>query len=143
MAAVDFEVRDADGHPTALIEAKARRGTNSIWAAGLRRNFASHGALRRDVMFVVVTPEAFFIWEPDAELDEFPTYEVVTEAILRPYLARAGLAAGDFVDPEVFEMIVRAWLSDLVAGRVEDVDPHLQNFASRVRGGTVSAEAAA
>lgn len=104
-----------DGQLSAVVEVKSRRHTSREWAAQLRRNLLAHGDFPQARFFLLVTPDRLYLWkgngtQPKAVL---PTYELEANPIFAPYFERAGLDPRDVSDP-AFELVVAAWLSDLV-----------------------------
>jgi hypothetical protein len=103
----------------------------------------AHASVPRDAMLVVATPLALYLWDPTAELDEPPTYDIDARPLFQPYFEGAGVATGaeTVVDSSVFAMIVNSWLEDL-ASEPTPVHPLLQEsgFGARVRGGRVVAD---
>jgi len=111
----DLALYDRDGQLTAVAEIKNKVGTSRDWAAKLRRNILAHGDFRSIDFFLLVTPDRLYLWK-DAGGDPIPvepTYEVDAHPLLQPYFARAGVDPSE-VSGRAFELVVAAWLADLV-----------------------------
>ncbi len=110
----DFLVQDRDFRLRALVEVKARRGSDPEWAAKLRRNILAHGHVPDAEFFLIVTADRVYIWRGQGNEDRVPpTYVLDSKLLFRPYLERAQLDLSK-VSPEAFELLVAAWLSDVI-----------------------------
>lgn len=112
---VDLALYDRDGQLIAIAEVKNKVGTSREWAAKLRRNILAHGGFRTIDFFLLVTPDRLYLWK-DAGGEPTPvdpTYEVDAHPLLEPYFAGAGMNPAD-VSGRAFELVVAAWLADLV-----------------------------
>lgn len=147
----DLALYDRDGQLTAVAEIKNKVGTSREWAVKLRRNILAHGGFRSIDFFLLVTPDRLYLWKDaggEAALVE-PTYEVDAYPLLEPYFARAGVAPAD-VSGRAFELVVAAWLADLVraTGTSEKLGEGQSwlvesGFLAAVRNGRVEYEVAA
>jgi hypothetical protein len=147
----DLALYDRDGQLTAVAEIKNKVGTSREWAAKLRRNILAHGGFRSIDFFLLVTPDRLYLWKDagsEPTLVE-PTYEVDAHPLLEPYFARAGVHPAD-VSGRAFELVVAAWLADLVrsAGSPENLADQQRwlvesGFLGAVRNGRVEYEVAA
>jgi hypothetical protein len=111
----DFVLYDRGGQKVAIVETKNKRGTTREWAAELRRNIAGHRQLGSAEFFLLVTPDHLYLWKgvgDDPRL-VFPDYQADGRTALEPYVRRAGLDPGQF-SSNAFELIVSAWLSELI-----------------------------
>jgi hypothetical protein len=111
----DLALYDRDGQLTAVAEIKNKVGTSREWAAKLRRNILAHGGFRSIDFFLLVTPDRLYLWKDaggEPTLVE-PSYEVDAHPVLAPYFARAGVDSTD-ISGRAFELVVAAWLADLV-----------------------------
>jgi hypothetical protein len=111
----DFALYDHDGRLLAVVEVKNKSGTSRAWAAKLRRNILAHGGFRSADFFLLVTPDKLYLWkgagaEPAVVL---PALEVDAQPIVQPYFEKAGINPAD-VSGRAFELVVAAWLGDLV-----------------------------
>lgn len=140
----DFAIKDAAGRAIARVEASAHRSVSEAWARDFRKNLGSIDETLLHTLLLIATPEAFYIWEPDEEADALPSYST-QPAPLGRYFAPLDIRHGDRVDRDVFTLIMRAWLADVVAGRAPTEDATLASsrFLERVKGGTLGAAEAA
>jgi hypothetical protein len=112
----DLTLYDRDGRQTAMVEIKNKLGTSGEWAAKLRQNLLAHGGFRGVDFFLLVTPDRLYLWKEDAggkPVPVEPAYEIDVRPLLQPYFARAGLNPAT-VSGQAFELIVAAWLADLM-----------------------------
>jgi hypothetical protein len=112
---VDLALYDRDGQLAAVAEVKNKVGTSREWAAKLRRNILAHGGFPATDFFLLVTPDRLYLWrkaggEP-AQVE--PTYEADAHPLLEPYFPRTGVNPPE-VSGNAFELVVAAWLADLV-----------------------------
>ncbi len=112
----DFAAYAPDGRLVLLVEAKARRGTNDVWAADRRKGLLESAPFARDSRFLLATPQAVYLWDPGAEPVEFPTYSIAGDVVFKRYFDAAGITAEDFIEPAVFEQIVAQWLRGVTHG---------------------------
>jgi hypothetical protein len=120
----DFVVTDSHGASRAFIEVKSRSGASPEWATELRRNLVDDAFARSQDYFVIVTPKALYVWNPGAGVADFPREFPIRRA-LEKYVRGTDLDVTN-LSPSSFELIVQAWLADLVRGRAsEDVPADL------------------
>lgn len=147
----DLALYDHDGQLAAIAEIKNKVGTSPEWAAKLRRNILAHGDFLGIGFFLLVTPDRLYLWKNaggEPRLVE-PTYEIDARPRLQPYFARAGVDPSG-VSGRAFELVVTAWLADLVrsAGSPETLAEAPRGlvesgFLAAVRNGRVEYEVAA
>jgi hypothetical protein len=111
----DLALYNRNGQLTAIAEVKNKLGTSREWATQLRRNILAHSGHYNADFFLLVTPDRLYLWK---NADTTPTliephYEINAEAIFVPYFSRAGVDPHN-VSGHAFELVVAAWLSDLV-----------------------------
>jgi hypothetical protein len=146
----DFVIYDRDGHPSVAVEVKRKLGTTRRWAAEFHRNLLAHGNGGAVDYFTIVTPDRLYVWD---EADETgaapdPTFEIAAEPAFASYFRGTGLSP-ESIDGQAFEMIVAAWLRDLVnpfdapnGTRATGGMEALSGLFNRVRGGRVEPEPA-
>lgn len=117
----DFVVTDSHGASRALIEVKARSGTSPTWATELRKNLFDEASGQSQDYFVIVTPDSLYVWRPGAGVAEAPREFPIRQA-LGKYLNGTNLDVAG-VSRFTFEMIVQAWLGDLLRGRAAEGMP--------------------
>lgn len=141
---VDFLVYDRSGQLVAAVEAKRRLGTSTQWAAELRAGVFEQMPLQDIPFFVLVVPEAIYIWTSTAPAVAPPTFELDARVVLAPYYERIGVDAAQ-IHPMAFETLVWWWLRDLTLGSEQTPDPHLEasGFVSALAGGRLAQQDAA
>lgn len=142
----DLSLYDAHGALTGIVEVKNRIGTSRQWAAKTRRNLFAHGLGWGAGFFLLVTPDRLYVWK-DADAAEVPpTYDVETGRTFDTYLEHAHLTPGQ-LSGYAFELVVAAWLGDLVHGTGDEDDYTGQDwleqsgFRDAVRDGRVELDA--
>ena len=118
MATADFVLESPNSNTTLLVEAKNTEAPSREWAARFGGNLLEHFGLRAGQYFLLVLRNKLYLWKhlptPGAEM---PDFEASTEEILQPYLVRLHSSLSE-ISPASFELLVRAWLSDLSDGAV-------------------------
>lgn len=144
----DLALYDRSGRLAAIAEVKNKLGTSREWAARTRRNILAHGHGYSADFFLLVTPDRVYVWKgADTEpVPAPPTYEADTGPGFAPYFERAGLDPHD-VSGQAFELLVGAWLSDVIRseeamGKPSDDQNWLakSGFRNAVKGGHVEYE---
>jgi hypothetical protein len=150
-SSADFTLYDRNGRLIAVAEVKNKLGTSREWAAKLRRNLLAHDDRYGTEFFLLVTPDRLYLWKNAGSTLTLvqPTYEVEAKTIFAPYFERAGVAP-DEVSGQAFELVVTAWLGDLL--RSEEPPEKFTNgqgwlvesgFLTAVRNGRIEYEEAA
>ena len=150
-ARADLTLYDRSGRLTAIAEIKNKLGTSREWAAQTRRNILAHGEPFSADFFLLVTPDRLYLWK-DVGTDPVrlnPTFEADTKSELAPYFERARVDSHR-VGGHAFELIVGAWLSDVIrseetADKLADDRSWLaeSGFRSAVKDGRIAYESAA
>jgi len=112
----DFVLHSRDQRLTTLVEVKSKPNTSSSWATQLRRNRLAHGSpSRRGDYLLLATPDRIYLWKGagDDSAPLHPTFEADARPLFAPYFQRAGVNA-EGASPQAFELVVAAWLGDLV-----------------------------
>ncbi len=143
---VDFTIEQPGEGIRLLVEAKNTISQSPEWAARFLRNLFVHAQVPESTYFLLALRDHLYLWrhpKPDAGV---PDFEADTAVTLRPYLAHlnAGL---DKLSESSFEMLVEAWLSDLVAGIPPDAPNQRwleqSGLADAVRNGAIRVNVAA
>ncbi len=114
-ATTDFIVRSADNRPQLVVEVKAKRQSDPLWAASLRRNLFAHAQIPPAPHFLLALPDHFYLWK-DATLDAVPPhYIVASDDVLCHYLNRITVPLNELSE-QSFEIVIRNWLDDVIAG---------------------------
>ena len=142
----DLTLYDRDGQLIAVIEIKNKPGTSNEWAAKLRRNILAHGRFRPTDFFLVVTPDKLYIWKEAGIQPDFilPTYVIDAKPIFKTYLKAANIES-DTISSPAFELVVGAWLGDLILSENNSSEAWLieSGLLDAAKNGRVEYEAAA
>jgi hypothetical protein len=142
----DIVVTSPDETPQLVVEVKNKTGTTPGWAASMRRNLLVHGAVPRTRFFMLALPDRFYLWkEKDTAWDAPADYVIDATEFLTPYAGTDG-GAREAVSAFALELMVSAWLNDLI--RAEQIDPderlswfYESGLRDAIRHGTVRTEA--
>lgn len=141
---VDFVVESPDREVQLLVEAKNVSARSPEWAAQFLRNLSVHATLPHSEYFLLAMRDRFYLWRrPDPLASPSPDFEGDTKQALAPYLSgvRTPLAA---ISERSFELLVQAWLTDLVTGSVEQPDwVEKSGLRKAIRDGTIRSQLAA
>lgn len=142
---VDFVVESPTREVRLAVEAKNTATPSRDWATRYLRNLFAHGAVPHTDFFCLAMRDHFFIWrKPGPDVERAPDFELDTYEVLSPYLGEHSQLAT--LDERSFELLVHAWLNDLVAGQAvvtSDEPPQADILRESVRNGTVRVERAA
>jgi len=126
---IDLIAYRPDGSVVLLVEVKSLRGTSETWAAKLRRDMLSHGALPNAQFFLIATPDRIYGWHqqdlPPSEVP--PQFLLDGSKTLEPYFQKFKQNP-DKISPGAFELLVLTWLTDVARTSVEmkDEDPSFE-----------------
>lgn len=111
----DIGVYDRSGQLAVVAEITNRLGTSCDWAAATRRNILAHNGLCRAEYFLLITPDRLYLWKnAGAEPNRVPpTLEAEMQSEFARYFAGAGIDPRQ-VSGHAFELLVAAWLSDVI-----------------------------
>jgi hypothetical protein len=141
----DFAVYDRSGQLAAVAEAKKKAGTSMDWAAMWFRNFIQH-AQSTPPYLLLATPDTVYLWQRGVASS--PPRVLKGSDIFRTYFERSHLSPSD-VSPQAFELVVGAWLHDVLSDLWQPVNAELRaplvesGFLDAVRQGRVESQAAA
>jgi hypothetical protein len=112
----DFVVEAPGRGILLVVEAKNTVAPSPEWARRFLRNLFVHAAIPPSEYFLLALRDHLYLWRhPDPESQAPPDYEADTASVLAPYLHLIpGRLEG--LTERGFEMLVYAWLADLVAG---------------------------
>src|SRR5215213_7600618 len=138
--AVDFAVEKSGEGIRLLVEATNATAPSRDWAARFLRNLFVHAEIPRSEYFLLALRDHLYLWrhpQPDAAM---PDFETDTAAALRPYLTRLHRTL-DTLSESSFELLIHAWLSDLVEGTLPDEDSvrwlHGSGLVESIRDGSI------
>lgn len=149
----DIAVRDPEGTLELVVEVKSRSGRSEGWAARTLRNLLVHGALPRAPYFLLVLPDAMYLWDDrdgklfsDPRLQDGgrpPDYRADTSAALSPYLDGMPFALEE-LGGRSLEMVVASWLTGVMNSEVRE-EPGLRwlldsGLYEAIRGGRIVTE---
>lgn len=139
----DFAALDEHGQIALLVDVKSKRDTDVAWAQELRKLIADRAPVVTSSMFLLVTPDALYLWPARASLNE-PPETLDGEAALGAYLDRAAAPRSRVIDPRVFEAVVLWWLEDLATGVAPaPMATSFAPFSRALRAGRIVTELAA
>lgn len=87
------------------------------WAMGIRHNLLAHAGIPGAPYFLLaVPPDVIYLWKNDSPLtvEENPNYEVEAGELFEPYFKRLSTVQGNVNEYYYLELVVTAWLRDLV-----------------------------
>jgi hypothetical protein len=115
----DFTVEKSGQGIRLLVEAKNVKAPSRDWASQYQRNLFAHGDSPRTDFFLLALRDHLYLWhQPTADVTA-PDFETDTAAALRPYLTRFQ-GSLEKLSQSGFELLIQAWLSDLVDGTLPD-----------------------
>jgi hypothetical protein len=143
----DFVVEAPDRGIRLVVEAKNTVAPTPEWPLRFLRNLFVHAAIPRTEYFLLALRDHLYLWRsPDPNGQRPPDFEADTAAILAPYL-RAIPNRLETMSERGFELLVYAWLADLVAGAEPEPDAAKwledSGLLDSIRNGTITAQMAA
>lgn len=144
----DVVAYNPDGQIALVVEAKSRTDTSRSWATRMRRNMLAHGVVPNSRFFLLALPDRFYLWRDVGNAPDLvePTYELPAEPFLRPYYEKAHISPAE-VSSQSFELIVAAWLNELIQSGMSADLPQEQRrllvdsgLLEALKGGSVAVE---
>jgi len=118
---IDFAVGKPGEGIQLLVEAKNTNAPTRDWASRFLRNLFAHTEIPRSEYFLLALRDHLYLWlHPEREPKD-PDYEIDTAAALRPYLGEVK-GSLEKLSESSFELVMLAWLNDLVAGTLPDAE---------------------
>ena len=143
----DFVVEAPDRGIRLVVEAKNTVAPTPEWPLRFLRNLFVQAAIPRTEYFLLALRDHLYLWRsPDPSGQKPPDFEADTAAVLAPYL-RAIPNRLETMSERGFELLVYAWLADLVAGA--EPEPEAAKWLAdsglldSIRNGTITAQMAA
>lgn len=118
---VDFTLERPGEGIRLLVEAKNATAPSREWAARFLHNLFAHVDIPPSEYFLLALRDHLYLWRHPAREPGGPDFEADTAAALRPYLKRLNRSL-DRLSESGFELLIHAWLSDLVAGTLPDAE---------------------
>jgi hypothetical protein len=111
----DLVIYNPEGEMVLAAEVKNRIGTSRAWAMHMRRNLLAHGMFPQSRFLLLALPDRLYLWDQAGGVDEWaePTYELDGRSLLQGYYEGAH-ATPDTISSQSFELIVVAWLNELI-----------------------------
>jgi hypothetical protein len=143
---VDFTVEKAGRGIQLLVEARNATAPSRDWATRFLRNLFVHADIPESEYFLLALRDHLYLWRHPARETASPDFEADTANALGPYLTRLH-GTLDTLSESSFEVLIHAWLSDLVAGTLPEGD-NLRwlkdsGLAESVRDGSIRSNIAA
>jgi hypothetical protein len=143
----DFVVEAPDRGIQLVVEAKNTTAPTQEWLQRFLRNLFVHAAIPPSEYFLLALRDHLYLWrKPDPDRQKPPDFEGDTAAILAPYL-RTIPNRLDTLSERGFELLVYAWLMDLVTGDAPQPETTRwledSGLVDSVRNGTIKTQMAA
>jgi hypothetical protein len=117
-ASVDLVI-EKRGTPIVEVEARNVESPSTEWAAQFVRNIFAYGEPTRAEYFLLALRNHLYVWRNPRPPVSLPDFEGDTLAALEPYLMRLRRPL-EKVSQSGFEMLIQAWLGELVLGILPD-----------------------
>jgi hypothetical protein len=142
----DFTVEKPGEGIRLLVEATNTTAPSREWAARFLRNLFVHAEIPPSEYFLLALRDHLYLWRHPSPGAMAPDFESDTAVALRPYLARLH-GTLENISESGFELLIHAWLSDLVAGTLPPTDApswlEESGLADSVRDGSIRSNIAA
>jgi len=143
----DFVVESPDCGTRLVVEAKNVVAPTPEWLERYLHNLFNLGAIPRSDYLLLALRDHLYLWRrPDPEVQRPPDFEGETAAILAPYLRMVPNRL-ETITKNGFELIVYAWLTDLVNGTEPEPEAGKwlegSGLPDSIRNGTITAPMAA
>lgn len=123
----DLVAYKPDGQIALIVETKSKTDTSRVWATRMRRNMLAHGTLPDSRFLLLALPDRLYLWKDAVNTLDLvePTYELDATPFFQPYYARANILP-DHLSSQSFELIVTAWLNELIQSGIPANVPKAQ-----------------
>jgi hypothetical protein len=145
MSEVDFTVEKPGRGIQLLVEARNTPAPSREWATRFLRNILARVQIPPTEYFLLALRDHLYLWRRPAAEPGNPDFEADTASELQPYLSRLNLPL-DTLTKTSFEMLIQAWLEDLVDGILPESGNQWlveSGLADSVRNGSVRLNLAA
>lgn len=113
-SSVDLVI-EKGGRQILLVEARNEMSPSREWAAQFLRSILAFTETPTSEYFLLALRNRLYLWRNPTPEVSVPDFEGDTSAALEPYLVRLHRPL-DKVSQSGFEMLIEAWLGELVAG---------------------------
>jgi hypothetical protein len=141
----DFVVEKPGGAIQLVVEAKNTVAPSPEWAGRFLQNLFVHAEIPPTPYFLLALRDHLYLWRHPSRESGPPQFEGDTATALRPYLMRLHRPLEN-LSQSSFEILVYAWLSDLIAGLPEaELSSWLREsgLSESIRNGVIRSQAAA
>jgi hypothetical protein len=143
----DFVIEAPDRGIQLVVEVKNTVAPSPDWPLRFLRNLFVHAAIPRSEYFLLALRDHLYLWRrPDPEKQAPPDFKGDTAAVLAPYL-RSMQGRLETLTGRGFELLIYAWLADLVAGTAPPSDTAKwiedSGLLESIRNGTIRSQIAA
>jgi hypothetical protein len=118
-ASVDFIVEKPGEGIRLLVEAKNTTSPSPEWAARFLRNLFVHAQISESAYFLLALRDHLYLWRRPEPNVSVPDFQADTGVALQPYLSRLNATLPELSESS-FELLIEAWLTDLVADTLPD-----------------------
>jgi len=144
----DFVVEAPDHGIRLVVEAKNTVAPTPEWPLRFLRNLFVHAAIPRTEYFLLALRDHLYLWRSPDPMGQKPAdFEADTAATLAPYLRALPKNRLETMSERGFELLVYAWLADLVAGAEPEPEAARwledSGLLDSIRNGTLTAQMAA
>jgi hypothetical protein len=123
----DIVAYNPEGEIALIVEVKSRTNTSRVWATRMRRNMLAHGSFPSTPYFLLALPDRLYLWKDAGTIPDLiePRFEFDATPFFQPYYTEAELAP-EKLNTQSFEVIVTAWLNELIQSGIPDQTPTTQ-----------------
>jgi len=143
---VDFTIERPGEGIRLLVEARNVAAPSPQWAARFLRNLFVHAQIPPADYFLLALRDHMYLWRRPSSDPSAPDFEGDTASALRPYLAGVEVPL-EKLSASSFELLIQAWLGDLVGGTLPESANRewleASGLADSVRDGSIRSNIAA
>jgi hypothetical protein len=143
---VDFTIERPGEGIRLLVEARNVSAPSREWAGRFLRNLFAHAQIPPADYFLLALRDHLYLWRRPSADAAAPDFEGDTASALRPYLKGIQVPL-DKLSKSSFELLIQAWLNDLVGGTLPESAElewlEKSGLADSVRDGSIHANIAA
>lgn len=143
---VDFTIERPGGGVLLTVEAKNFPSESTEWAAAFQRQLFRDLRIPSSEYFLLALRDHMYLWQQPFIPATAPKFQGDTAQALAPYLSRLPYSL-EKLSPSSFELLIQAWLGELVAGSLPQSEDTAwledSGLIESVRGAIVHANVAA